>query len=200
MILGLCGRAGSGKSSVAGYLVERYGATRIALADPLKDMARVLFSLTDEQVRGDAAVKERVDPRWGMSPRQILQRLGTECCRKHLGEDVWVRAMFARIEREEALARVRRAASYGGTALAFGHLWVVEDVRFLNEAEMIAAVGEVWRLHCSDSISTDAGAHPSEAEVDLIPAAHVRAELRSSRARGLEHLFGLIDQEMKRHR
>ena len=39
MILGLAGYGGSGKDAVASYLVEHHQFTRVAFADPIKEMA-----------------------------------------------------------------------------------------------------------------------------------------------------------------
>ncbi len=180
MIIGLCGRAGSGKTSIATHLKCTHGARRVALAGPLKRMAQDIYGLTDEQVFGDATIKERVIPHLGVSPRHLLQRLGTEVCRRHLGENVWVNALLATCAENP------------------GALWVVDDVRFVNEARILHAAGaQVWRLHCADSISTDAGTHASEAQVDMIPTALITAELRGSLAAGLEPLFQEVDELMR---
>jgi hypothetical protein len=177
-VIGLCGRAGSGKTSVAKYLEEEHGAKRFSFASPLKKMAQDLWGFTDEQVYGEADVKETIDPRWGISPRQAMQNLG-QTARDHLGEKVWIDALFARVD-------------------SFGGFSVIEDLRYCNEARVLyRRGGYLWRLHCEDSISIDKGVHPSEAEVDLIPVKHVAAELRSSRQQGLSHLFTLVDEAMK---
>jgi hypothetical protein len=191
-LIGLCGRAGSGKSSVARHLEEKYGARRHAFAAPLKRMAQEIWQFSDEQVFGDASVKEVIDPRWNMSPRQALQRLG-HSARVWLGDDVWVRAVLAEIGVIEGLH-------------------VIEDLRYVNEARAIhMRGGYVLRLHCSDSISNDAGTHPSEVEVGHIP--HVWQEVYSSRGPrphclggahifdsmggyGLPHLFAIVDSIM----
>jgi hypothetical protein len=180
VVIALCGRAGSGKTSVAKHLEKQYGAKRIGFADPLKKMAKDIFGFTDEQVYGEADVKETVDPRWGISPRQAMQKLG-QAARDHLANCVWISHAFMRMGRKNE-----------------DGFYVIEDLRYRDEALMLRNNGfDVWRLHCEDSISTDAGTHPSEAEVDLIPDDHVTAELRSSRQQGLTHLFGLVDKEMQ---
>jgi hypothetical protein len=189
MIIGICGRAGSGKSSVANYLVENYGARRISLADPLKQMAMAIYGLTERQVYGTQDDKE-TPLRWlpgikgeltqAVTPRELLQRLGTDVCRKYLGPNVWADAMFARV----------------GADLS--ELWICDDVRFANEAMKIhGSGGQIWRLHCADRVSADAGTHASETEVDLIPPGYITAELRGSRACGLEPLFVLVRDLMR---
>ncbi|SRR6266851_2134707 len=51
-ILLLVGPAGSGKDTIADYLVKSVGATKLALADPIKRLAKELFHLKDEQLWG----------------------------------------------------------------------------------------------------------------------------------------------------
>lgn len=180
-IIGLMGPAGAGKSAAAAFLVDRYGARRYSLADPLKDMVKAAFDLTEAQVRGTQADKEAVDPRYGVSPRWLLQRIGTEGCRATFGADFWTRRLLERIARDAP------------------EVAVVEDVRFINEADAIKAVDEtatgayargvVWRLHpVGSSTSVDPGTHASEtewlrapADVEVVP-----------RERGLELLYTML--------
>ena len=95
-LLGLLGRKRVGKDTVADHLVQEYGYQKISMADPLKDVLRVLFLFGDEQLYGD--LKEVIDERWGISPRQALQFVGTNIFRDCLGglipgigNDFWVR-------------------------------------------------------------------------------------------------------------
>jgi hypothetical protein len=115
-IIGTCGPAGSGKSTVANYLVEHYGARRYAFADPLKQICIRTLDFADEQLNRTQAQKEAVDPRYGFSARWFIQRLGTEGVRAVLGPDFWWRYCLSRIARDAP-----------GVA-------VIEDVRFVNEA------------------------------------------------------------------
>lgn len=174
VIIGLCGRAGSGKSSAARFLREQFGAQIISFAGPLKQMAMDIWGFTEEQVFGEAEIKETSDPRWGITPRWALQKLGG-AARKHLSEDIWVHHALSQVE-------------HG--------IYVIEDVRYLNEAHALfnCIGGYVIRLQCTDyTIPRHLQNHPSEVEVDLIPEEHVYAEIQSSRAQGLDHLLSLVN-------
>lgn len=175
-IIGLCGRAGSGKSTVARYLRDNYGAQVFALADPLKRMAMDIWGFSEEQVYGDASIKEAPDPRTGITPRWALQKLG-QAARDHLGGDVWIQRLLRRIERSEGLC-------------------VVEDVRYRNEVVALRERGGIiFSLVCTDYLNArfSFNEHPSELEPDLIPVGHVDAEIRSSRKQGLAHLLTQVD-------
>lgn len=124
MIIGFGCKARTGKDLAAEHLVERYGFRRRAFADSLKEAARVIFGLTDDQLYGDR--KELIDDFWGETPRFILQRMGTECMRRGYDQEVWIRSLHRHIKDN------------------FEHRdWVVPDVRFPNEAEAIRGWGGV---------------------------------------------------------
>ncbi len=117
-ITGFTGRAGAGKDTAASTIPN---VTNLAFAKPLKDAAKILFDFTDEQLY-DPIQKEEVDPRWGKSPRQILQWLGTDVLRNQFREDFFLINMKCRLDRLS-----------GNIAIT--------DVRFDNEAELIRKEG-----------------------------------------------------------
>ena len=51
-LLGICGKAGSGKDTAAAYLIEKHGFVKLAFADPLKRFAKGVFGFTSEQLWG----------------------------------------------------------------------------------------------------------------------------------------------------
>ena len=133
IVIGISGRAGHGKDTIADHLTARYGFVRRSFADPLREAAASIFGFTSAQML-DRVRKEQVDPRWGLSPRQVLQTLGTECMRAHFAADVWIRSFDMWLE--------TLPADTPGV--------VVPDVRFVNEADAIRArgfLGEVWRVY-----------------------------------------------------
>jgi hypothetical protein len=122
MILGLGFRARSGKDCTGEYLQKHFGFTQAAFADKLKKAAMLIFELSYEQVYGDR--KEIIDPRWNDTPRNILQKMGTECMRNGYAKDIWVRALEMRIRKE-----------------GITNDWCVTDVRFIEEADAIKKWG-----------------------------------------------------------
>jgi len=49
-IIGLAGRAGAGKSTVASIMTEVFGYVQISLAQPLRDGLKAMMGLTDFQL------------------------------------------------------------------------------------------------------------------------------------------------------
>ena len=76
-LIGLTGRAGCGKDTIASFLCEAHGFVQIALADPLRDGLKAMLGVTDEQLHRRDLKEAPID--WiGRSPRELLQTLGTE--------------------------------------------------------------------------------------------------------------------------
>ena len=147
MIIGISGKARSGKDEVAKYLVKNHGFHRRAFADSLKDAARAIFGFNNDQVYGTK--KEVVDEYWQRTPREILQLLGTECLRQGYGDDVWVRSLYKHILNTDC------------------ERWVIPDVRFISEVEGIRAWGGViWRINRPGLVDVGIAGHASEHELD----------------------------------
>lgn len=181
-ILGLLGRAGSGKTTVAKHLVSTYDAKVCPLAGPLKEVARRVMGFAPEQLYGSQEQKEAVDPRYGFSAREFLQRLGTEGLREVYGEDVHFRACVEAIRRHDEEATCDR-------------LYVIDDVRFLSEVYALVDVEAPWhakvlRLVCTDAPAT--GGHSSEEEWVRVPE-DAATTITNSRAQGPEHLIAEVE-------
>ena len=125
MIIGFMGKAGAGKTTAA-LAVQRFilGSTIKSFATPLKEAVKALFMFSDAQVYGTFEEKVTVDPRWGVSPRKVLQKIGTDCIREMLCRDFHVKRMEAEID------------SCKETTL-------IDDVRFVDEAQMILDRGGI---------------------------------------------------------
>jgi energy-coupling factor transporter ATP-binding protein EcfA2 len=147
-IIGIVGRAGSGKSTLAkGLIATLPSASPVSLATPFKLEGVALGHLPVDQVFGPA-------PK-GQTTREWLQNRGTERGRYEHGEDVWLR---------HADADIYRLSRYGIRNV------VVDDVRFVNEAEWLRARGGVLvkLVGRATPLSADAASHASETAIDGI--------------------------------
>lgn len=145
MIIGILGGKGAGKNTAAEYLVEHYGATSFAIANEMKEIIRNVFLLSNEQLHGTQAQKETADPRWGLSPRQMMERQG-DALRRVYGDAFQVdRLLDTIITIQPRLA-------------------VISDIRYQHEATRIHLQGTLWRLHHAPGLRQWPVTHNSETE------------------------------------
>lgn len=180
-IVGISGKAGAGKDTIAGRLVDVHGFTRLAWADPMKRFVRDLFDFTDDQVFGSIEEKGRPDPRYLRSdgtlltPRLALQLLGTEFGRVAY-PDIWVEYGMRSIRRILAgdlyLQDVGFLTNVGRTS-PDGAAVVVPDCRFRNEMDALRSAGGLLvRVKRPIFYRSDLGGvagHVSESAQDEIP-------------------------------
>ena len=133
MIIGLVGFIGAGKGTVRDILVREHGYHGFAFADALKDAVSTIFTWPRGLLEGDSnasrAFRERVDPWWShklgyeVTPRLILQKMGTEACRHGIADNIWIAALEKRIHGYEDV--------------------VISDCRFPNELDFVRSAGGV---------------------------------------------------------
>ncbi len=155
MIIGLAGRASSGKDTVGAFIFssnpEKYAV--MAFATPLKEIVKEVYDFSDLQIYGP--LKETPDPRYlrpdgtCLTPREAMQKCGTEWARSCY-PDTWAAMGIRRAKREWQ-----------------DHITVIfTDCRFTNEAKaIIDAGGEVWRIH-RKLVDDKPATHASEWEMD----------------------------------
>lgn len=152
-LIGLCSFAmGSGKSVVANRLVDKHGFVQLKFAGPLKSMIRTLLEgmglkEIDRMLEGD--LKEVEIEGLGVTPRWLMQSLGTEWGRDHIRPDLWVYL-------------AQRAAEY---QMSRGWSVVFDDLRFLNEMKLIENMGGTC-VRINRPSAKVATAHASEGELD----------------------------------
>jgi len=141
MIIGICGLIGSGKGTVADVLVDQ-GFTKVSFADKLKDGVSTIFGWNRAMLEGDTDEsrqwREQRDDFWSaetemeVTPRLVLQLFGTDCLRNGFHDGVWVSLLKKHM-------------------LDNPDNYVIPDVRFRNEQNMIRELGgEIWRVQRGD--------------------------------------------------
>jgi hypothetical protein len=135
-LIGLHGKAGAGKDTVADYLTDTYDAHyRIAFADPLKEACSALLGINLIDFY-DRDSKEAVNAAWDLTPRAIAQFFGTEIMREqvtklvpNLGLDFWIKRAWLRLE---GIYVPEDEGIY-----SLGDTVIISDVRFQNEYDWI---------------------------------------------------------------
>ena len=160
-LIGITGRKFNGKDTMGDYYVKHHGYVRIAFADSLKKGCGEIFGFTDEQLYGNQ--KETIDKFWKVSPRTVLQYVGTDLFRNQLcnimpnvESNIWVKVVQKKI----------MSAWETNPNIKF----VVTDVRFMNECNMIHDMGGTVVRVCRDSVNPILDTHLSEMEIDKLPA------------------------------
>lgn len=164
VLVGLCGPARVGKSTVASFLVREFGYIPLKFAGPLKDMLAVL-GLDEEQLEGG----DKESPcAWlgGRTPRYAMQTLGTEWGRELMHEDLWVHVWRRRAMRH----------------LGEGHRLVVDDIRFPNELRAIQSLGGIAYRVVRSGHTPPASEHASEHALDGIDLPEIDCASFSSQA------------------
>jgi hypothetical protein len=166
-VIGLTGKAGSGKTTASNWLVRNHTqASRMPFARPLK---RMFYELIRESIPKDwphnagdyldnPAFKEKpMEFLGGETPRRLMQTLGTEWGRNTVHPDFWARIAEAKLAR---MLGIKGRNNETNTLVA-----VFDDLRFANEADMLRRYGGVIvRIERpGQEINADTDAHASEA-------------------------------------
>lgn len=117
VVIGFFGEKGTGKNTATQYLVDKYGFRESSFSEPLKLGIMKMCNMTYEQVFGNN--KEKIDTRWGFSPRYILQFVGTDLFRNQIRDDFWILNFQQRLLRDPHTN------------------YAIEGCRFQNELESI---------------------------------------------------------------
>lgn len=141
MILGLLGFIGSGKGVVSDYISQNNKFKKISLADSLKEAISVIFDWPLEMLQGKTKEsrewREQVDYWWSkrldipnLTPRLVLQKFGTEACRNHFHQDIWLASLENKLRKEND-----------------GNI-IIDDLRFSNEISSIRKLGgKIIKVH-----------------------------------------------------
>lgn len=150
LLIGMAGKAGSGKDTVGNYLKSVQQFEGVAFADAIRDGMRAMFGFTDKHFAHPH--KEEVLEQYGKSPRQMMQTLGTEWGRQCVNENLWLIVAGEKVKKfHDSNTDV-----------------VITDVRFENEAKWVRENGGViW--HVFRPGLGEVAAHTSESGVMFYP-------------------------------
>jgi hypothetical protein len=151
MIIGLSGKIGSGKDTVAGIIQEIRSTENWQVkkfAGLLKKFASDLTGVPVERFEDQEFKRQNMPAEWSnngapMTYRELLQKLGTDAIRDGLHTNVWINGLFATYNQDKN--------------------WIITDCRFPNEAQsIIDRHGILIRINRNQ----DTGDHPSETALD----------------------------------
>lgn len=132
MLVGIVGFIGSGKGT-AGEILTQWDFNKESFAGPVKDTTSIMFGWPRSLLEGDTdesrEFRERPDKFWSakfgrpFTPREALQKMGTEAGRNVFHQNFWIDRLEHKILPDEN--------------------YVITDTRFENEMKWIKSRGGV---------------------------------------------------------
>lgn len=132
-VIGICGLKGAGKDTIGDIICKNDDSfVKMSFADTLKDITAILMGWDRKLLQGDTIEsrewREKADDYWSdkfgkmITPRIILQELGTNVLRNQFLQSIWVDSL------QKKLMEMDKNV-------------VITDVRFPNEIDMIKELG-----------------------------------------------------------
>lgn len=132
-IIAITGLKGSGKDTTADYIIKNYDNwEKDSFAGTLKDAVSAIFGWDRKMLAGetpeDREIRETRDDYWSeklgfeVTPRIVLQKLGTDCLRCHFHQNIWVDSLERKIRNTTKNV-------------------IITDCRFKNELDMLRNLG-----------------------------------------------------------
>lgn len=109
-VIVISGLAGSGKTTAANYIEQKYNFKQLALGDKLKQLTFKLLKIFNVPIK---SIDDLYNPIKKQEYRKYLQLIGTECCRSVFNSDFWCDQLIKEINNYDKI--------------------IISDVRFENE-------------------------------------------------------------------
>lgn len=136
-IIVIQGFIGSGKDTLADILLNKYKGVKLSFASTLKDIVSIIFNWNRNLLEGSTKEsrewREQVDEWWSkrlnipnLTPRWVLQHLGTDVFRNKFHNDIWIASLENKIQNlSKDLEMI-----------------VITDCRFSNEIECLRTMSQ----------------------------------------------------------
>lgn len=173
LLIGLAGRARTGKTTAANHLANVHGFQTYAFADPLREGLMNIFNLSPCDFDDD--LKEQPIGWLGRSTRELMQSMGTEWGRNMVHPELWL------LLAEQNLEFLGQAHD---TATGF----VISDLRFENEADFVRKRGGIV-IHVLRPDAAEVNPHVSETGIGIQDN-----DLVLHNEGALDDLFGQLDE------
>lgn len=191
MIIAICGLKRSGKDTVANRILQKSpDFVHTKISDPLKKVCQILFDFPDVE----GPLKDHIDQKWEITPRQALQFIGTEMMQyklqellPNLGRCFWVKKLLMDLS---SLPKTKGI--------------VISDLRFKHEEAFIrefiekdkdkkGQLGPFLVIKVTRSSCPDDDSHASEQEWK-----EIKEDFLIQNDGTLEELYSQVDQIMEK--
>lgn len=184
IVFALCGCMRAGKDTVAEHLCDSHGFVNLKVSAPLKQGLVHMFGFSQAQVEGD--LKDVMDAQWNVTPRQVLQWLGTDVFQHRIAAELlpgigrlfWVTQLMRRIRDGD------------------GNV-VISDLRFQHELDAVEGLDSsvyhviTVKVERTNKLMDDASVHAHESELCALRT-HSIVQNNSSIARLLAQVDELL--------
>ena len=187
MIISISGKKQSGKDTVGKIIQKLHPEFEIKkFADKLKDIVCLLIECTREQLEQEDFKNRELGEEWDkiekvfvgssnasfpnapmffnktvkMTPRLMLQLLGTEAGREIIHPDIWVNSLFSDYRKKD----IWFDPIVVGTSGIRKSNWIITDTRFPNEADRVKKEGGILIRINREGLQYDN--HTSETALD----------------------------------
>jgi hypothetical protein len=146
-LIGIHGKPRAGKDTIASVLINEYGFLRYGPSVPVKATTAAMFNIPVEYLNDDN-MKDKFNSFWGLTYRQMAQKVGKECSRDIFGEDFWMRHVEYMLN--HALPKYNNGV-------------VLADIRYENEVHWVRKQGgRVWFVERKDRPTVSNEQHAAE--------------------------------------
>lgn len=112
LVVSISGLQGSGKDTVASYLLKKFQGRRLVFAEPVKDVVAALFNYDRYKLEGlnkqDRRWRESNDVWWsrvlkipGFTPRKAMTYIGTDILRRYFCDKIYVYNLLSKLDSSE---------------------------------------------------------------------------------------------------
>jgi len=159
LIIAFTGYKRVGKDTCCSFISTHYNFEHIKISKKLKDVCKILFSMTDDDFEYN---KETINETWNITPRKIMQFVGTEMFQYKIQEllpDINKQFWIKSFENEYLKNNDRN--------------YVISDLRFLHEYEILKKYGVIVIKIENERVPIDSNVHISDKEYLQIPYDYV---------------------------
>lgn len=167
-IVGLTAKKGSGKDTLADYLVKKKKYIKLSFAQFIKEASKHMFMWDDINFTNEN--KEKIDTYWGISPRLFLQSFGTQFLRNipELNSQTLQRFDGVNIHGNFTyhIKRLNLNINQIYKKNKFINI-VITDIRFKDEYDFVKALGGIIiKINRSNIKINEYSNHVSETNID----------------------------------
>jgi hypothetical protein len=142
LIIGISGKAGSGKTTMANYIVNKFktnpqvSVQEYALSTPLKRIGSALGFSTYE-LYGSQESKLKINPFWKISGRDFMQMFGT-MCREVLPDVIpTMDSLFIQVAEKTLIACKKKYIEEKHESALKRGVFIISDIRYPDEAALV---------------------------------------------------------------